>query len=323
MKILLIRFSSIGDIVLTSPIVRCLKKQTGAELHYLTKAAFAAIVRPNPYISKIHTIQKRVGEVLPDLRREKYDYLIDLHHNLRSLLIKINLPFVKSYAFKKLNVEKWLLVNLKINRLPQVHLVDRYLTSVAPLGVVNDGAGLDFFGIKQPRNIEEGRPFIALVVGAGRNTKALTKEKIITICQSINYNIILLGGKQEQEKGIYIKRATKNHVTNLVGQLSLLESAWIIKKATLVITGDTGLMHIAAAFRKPIISIWGNTIPAFGMYPYYPRDMDLNTTLEVENLPCRPCSKIGFDQCPKGHFKCIQALKVNNLLLAMQKNTDA
>lgn len=328
-KILIIRFSSIGDIVLTSPVIRCLKEQKKAEIHYLTKAPFAPILTTNPHISKVYTIQKMVSEVLPALRQEKYDYIIDLHHNLRTFLIKWSLPFVKSYAFKKLNFEKWLLTNFKINRLPQQHIVDRYLETVKPLGVKNDGNGLDFFlneDLLKFQNLVNLNtsliPYIAIPIGAGKNTKALTIEKIINICQGINYPVVLLGGKQEIKKGEAIEtiiKATEGQekLTNLVGKCSLLESAAIVKNAKLVLTGDTGLMHIAAAFQKPIISIWGNTVPEFGMYPYYPKGMNLNTIIEVQNLSCRPCSKIGYDDCPKGHFKCIDKLEIGQIVGAI------
>jgi len=332
MKVLIIRFSSIGDIVLTSPVIRCLKLQTGAEIHFLTKTSFKSILTTNPHISKVYTIQKRVGEVLPNLRQENYDSIIDLHHNLRTFLIKRRLFFVKSYSFKKLNFEKWLLVNFKINRLPKQHIVDRYLETVKPLDVKNDGQGLDFFlnekAIKKQFPLLEGargrkKQYIALPIGAGRKTKALTIPKIVNICQGINYPIVLLGGKQEVQKAAYIETiinatAGKENLINLVGKCSLLESAAIVKNAKVVLTGDTGLMHIAAAFRKPIISIWGNTVPEFGMYPYYPKGMDLNTIMEVKNLSCRPCSKIGYEDCPQGHFKCIELLSVMKIITQLK-----
>jgi len=356
-KVLIIRFSSIGDIVLTSPVIRCLKLQIGVEIHYLTKKPFKSILEVNPHISKVYTIEKKISEVSRALRKERYDFIIDLHHNLRSFLVKWSMPFVKSYSFKKLNFEKWLMVNLKINRLPNKHIVDRYLDSVKPLGVENDDKGLDFFlnekaTIKQfpPLEVYRGREasFIALPIGAGRNTKALTIEKIVNICQSSDYPIVLLGGKAEIEKGKEIEKLLQefpppdplqrrrvsyekesvenniefedlienyysNRIINLVGKCSLLESAAIVKNAAVVLTGDTGLMHIAAAFHKPIVSIWGNTVPEFGMYPYYPKGIDLNRTMEVPKLPCRPCSKIGFADCPKGHFKCIEELNISKI----------
>ena len=248
----------------------------------MAKQPFAQILESNPYISKVYTIQKRVGEVLPELRKEKYDYIIDLHHNLRSFLVKWNLPFVKTISFKKLNFEKWLLVNFKINRLSKKHIVDRYLDTVKRLGVVNDGQGLDFFlEDPLPSNLPRA-PFVVIPIGTGKNTKSLTVEKIITICKSINYTIILLGGEIEIEKGKLIEKALKKEIHNFVGKCSLSISAAIIKEARVVLTGDTGLMHIAAAFHKPIISIWGNTVPEFGMVPYYPKGMNLNKTFEVK-----------------------------------------
>jgi ADP-heptose:LPS heptosyltransferase len=146
MKILVIRFSSIGDIVLTSPVVRCIKKQLPhAEVHFLIKPQFKAVVEHNPYIDKIHYLGDSIAETIAQLRAENFDYLIDLHNNLRSLRIKLALSGVKSFSFDKLNFQKWLLVNMHLNRMPEVHIVDRYLHTVQSLGVKNDGAGLDYF----------------------------------------------------------------------------------------------------------------------------------------------------------------------------------
>lgn len=318
-KILIIRFSSIGDIVLTTPVIRCLKLQLGAEIHYLTKKSFHPVLAANPYLDNIITIQKDVSEVLPILKSEKYDVIIDLHRNLRSLQVKLNLG-VKSYTFAKLNFEKWLMVNFKINILPKIHIVDRYLDTVKSLGVINDGKGLDYFIMKNEELIINSpafnqllfphppilpSSFIAFVIGAAHATKRLPTEKIIAICNKITIPIILLGGPEDAERGEIISKAAQSQVVNACGKLKLNQSASVVKQAWKVITHDTGMMHIAAAFHKNIISVWGNTIPAFGMYPYYPEGVDHNTTLEVKKLPCRPCSKIGYDKCPKGHFKCM------------------
>ncbi len=320
MKILIIRFSSIGDIVLTTPVVRCLQQQLDAEIHYLTKQSFHPVLVANPYINRIITIQKKVNEVLPFLNSEKYDIIIDLHRNLRSLQVKLKLG-VKSYSFDKLNFEKWLMVNFKINRLPKVHIVDRYLAAVKKLGIVNDGKGLDYFIMKDDELIinsaeftarvstlpsfNASTRFIAFVIGAAHATKRLPIEKIIMICNKIQHPIILLGGPEDAERGAIIAKVAGNHVINACGKLKLNQSASVVQQAWKVITHDTGLMHIAAAFNKDIISVWGNTIPEFGMYPYYPAGKDHNITFEVNNLPCRPCSKIGYEKCPQGHFKCM------------------
>jgi len=319
-KFLIIRFSSIGDIVLTSPVVRCLKQQVkDAEVHFLTKQNFAAVIEHNTFIDKKIYLEDEKGTAFKNpldsliqvLRAEKYDYIIDLHNNLRTIKLKSKLD-VKSFSFNKLNIEKWLLVNLKINRLPDIHIVDRYMETVKTFGVVNDGKGLDYFISVEDGNAIQKLPsgfqenFIAFVIGAKHNTKKLPVEKIISICNKLNRPIVLLGGKEDVDAGEKIAAAIQSHqVFNACGKYSLNESAAIIKQASKVISHDTGLMHIAAAFKKEIISVWGNTIPEFGMYPYYGDFEIQNSKFEILNLPCRPCSKIGFDKCPKGHFKCM------------------
>ncbi len=330
MKILIIRFSSIGDIVLTTPIVRCLKQQLNAEIHYLTKQSFATLLEFNPHIDQIFTIQKKVAEVLPELKNQEYDYIIDLHKNIRSWQVKKALT-AQSFSFNKINFEKWLMVNFKINRLPNKHIVDRYFETVHELGVENDGGGLEYFLPTQPPNPLEGmgelsqgekgkvgqpegnevvgfRSYIAFAIGAAHATKRLPKEKIISICQKTENTIVLLGGKDVAEEGEVIATEAGKHVLNLCGKVNLHESAFIIKEAEKVITHDTGMMHIAAAFQKEIISIWGNTIPGFGMYPYYKSGIERNHTIEIKKLSCRPCSKIGYKKCPKGHFKCMMLI---------------
>lgn len=310
-KFLIIRFSSIGDIVLTTPVIRCLKKQVpGAEVHYLTKTAFAAILAPNPYIDKLHLLSDNFSETLKSLKNEKFDYIIDLHHNLRTLKVKTTLR-VKSYSFDKLNLEKWLLTNFKINRMPGLHIVDRYLATLKHFGVENDGKGLDYFIAEKDRVEPEMLPeshrsgFIALVLGATYATKQLPLEKLNELCRIIPHPMVLLGGPAEKQSGMELA-GYHPQALNECGKLSLGQSADIIRQAKLVITHDTGLMHIAAAFQRPIISIWGNTIPAFGMNPYFSAEnRNLSVEFEVKNLTCRPCSKIGFQKCPKKHFKCM------------------
>lgn len=321
MKILLLRFSSIGDIVLTTPVARCLKKQLGAEVHFLTKKAFGPLLTPNPYLDRVFTFEKEIDEVLPLLKAEQYDLVVDLHHNLRSLRLKLALGR-PARSFDKLNLEKWLLVNLKINRLPDIHIVQRYLSTVAHLGVRYDGEGLDYFIPPEAEVVvsdfsallSEGN-YVAFVLGATHATKRLPLDKMIEICRNLDQPVVLLGGKPEQATGAQI---TGSNVVNLCGRLSLHQSASLVRQAGKVLTHDTGLMHIAAAFRKKIVSVWGNTVPSFGMYPFYPTGIHLNTSIEVEGLSCRPCSKIGFDTCPKGHFRCMNDISVPAIIAALK-----
>ena len=330
MKILVIRFSSIGDIVLTSPVIRCLKKQIpGLELHFLTKVSFEKMLQNNPYLNKVYAIKKDVNEVLPALKNEQYDYIIDLHHNLRSLQVKSALR-KKSFSFNKININKWLVVNLKINTLPALHIVDRYFETTKSLNISNDEEGLDYFiadndevDIKTlPVSHQSG--YIGIVIGAKHFTKRLPDEKTEEICRLLNYPVVLLGGKEDAERGSKISSANTNNIYNACGKYSLSQSASLIKQSKIIITNDTGLMHIAAAYKKNIISVWGNTIPEFGMTPYLPlgeygSQSGKRLIFEVKGLSCRPCSKIGYDKCPKGHFKCMNDININDIVNSVQR----
>ena len=316
-KILVIRFSSIGDIVMTTPIVRCLKKQLGAEVHFLTKKEYLPLLEANPYLDKTFSIKKKVSEVLPSLKNEKYSCIIDLHKNIRSWQVRLALR-KKVYAFNKLNFEKWLLVHFKINWLPNVHIVDRYLNTVKPLGVKNDGEGLDYFLPDHHLRAAVCRPpFVVFAIGGAHQTKRLPIGKMVAVCKKLSQPVLLIGGNSEMGAGDIITNASGSHVLNLCGKIDLHGSAALIRDAEKVITHDTGMMHIAAAFQKIIIVIWGNTVPTFGMSPYFGKNKTgIQQSFEVENLSCRPCSKIGFGECPKGHFKCMMEQDVEAILNA-------
>ena len=315
LKVLIIRFSSIGDIVLTTPVIRCIKKQVSeVELHYLTKKTFESVLAGNPYIDKIHFLKDSLSDTIADLKLEDFDHIIDLHHNLRTLIIKRRVGRPSS-SFNKLNWQKWLLTNVGISRLPKKHLVDRYLETAEFLGVKNDGAGLDYFlvgnydlALLLPPSHQF---YIALVIGAQHATKRLPVARLIELCRLLKHPVVLLGGPDDVERGEIIK-AAGDQVFNGCGKFKLDQSAFLVKMAKSVITHDTGLMHIAAAFKKTIHSVWGNTVPEFGMYPYMARESYM---YEVQGLPCRPCSKIGYEKCPRGHFKCMNNIDLKAISL--------
>jgi len=309
-KILIIRFSSIGDIVLTTPVIRCLKKQLNAEVHYLTKSSFKGILNNNPYVDKVHTIEKEISsELIAELKNENFDFIADLHHNLRTLRLKKALN-ISSKSFPKYNIQKWLLVNLKIDRMPQMHIVDRYMETVSSLGVVNDAKGLDYF-IPETSKVDLSRlpeiqsnGYVGIVIGGQHATKMMPILKLIELCDSLSEPIVLLGGPEDKLRGEEIVNAVGVKVFNGCGQFKLDESASLVQQANWIITHDTGLMHIAAAFKKRIVSVWGNTVPELGMYPYLPDPS--SKIVQIKGLSCRPCSKIGYSKCPKSHFKCME-----------------
>ncbi len=312
MKVLIVRFSSIGDIVLTTPILRALKEQIpGCEIHYVTREVFKALVQHNPHLTRVHTFHKSINEVLSTLREQQFDWIIDLHNNLRSHLLSLRLG-AQVTRFKKLNIQKWFLVNFQWNTMPDLHVVDRYFGAVAPLGIVNDQGPVEIFIQEEdsinPKMLFELLPktYFTIAVGAQFATKRMPEKLLFEIIQRVDKPVILLGGKEDQKTAQSLVDMLKDQVAiNACGEFSILGSASLIQQSAGLLTGDTGLMHIASCFGVPIVSVWGNTVPELGMYPYLPNNKQLYSIHQVQNLSCRPCSKIGFQQCPKKHFDCM------------------
>lgn len=329
-KFLVIRFSSIGDIVLTTPVVRCLKKQvSGAVVHYLIKPQFKTVMEPNPYIDKFHVLRDDWDAMIDELKEEGFDYVIDLHHNLRTLRVKkaLNVP---AYSFNKLNIEKFVFVKLKWNVMPKRHIIDRYMETVAPFGVRNDGEGMDYF-IPESASVpltdipySHHAGFISIVIGASFYTKKLPVYKLQELCQKINYPLVLLGGKEDAKEGAAIASVDPIKVYNACGKFSLHESADLVRRSKLVIAHDTGLMHIAAALKKQVIAVWGSTTPSFGMVPYYGKNFLARhpapyDDVQVLKLWCRPCTKIGRHKCPQGHFKCMKKIDLDAVVEKVER----
>jgi heptosyltransferase-2 len=313
MKILVIRFSSIGDIVLCSGAIRCIKKTyPDAEIHWATKAKFHSIMEVSPYIDKIFSMENSVNEIIEKTSQHKYDFVIDLHKNIRSRRLTISTKS-KVINFDKKNLAKYLKVRFKSKRIVIPHLADRYFDALKTINVQDDGQGLDFFinelYISGDMLHFATHPYVVLAIGGSKFTKKLPYQKLFEVCEGIDYKIIVLGDNNDNLVGEKLNNAFPTKVINLCGQTNLHQSAWYVKHAKCVVTHDTGIMHIAAAFKKKIASIWGSSTPDFGMYPYYgyanQNIESLSKQFIVENLGCQPCSKIGYDSCPKKHFNCM------------------
>ena len=175
---------------------------------------------------------------------------------------------------------------------------------------------ISYFPEKFQSPILPAEKYIVVVAGALQNTKQLPIPKLIEICKKVKMRMIILGGKDEIARGQQLETEVGNNVINLCGKTNFFESAFYIKHSVLVLTHDTGMMHLASAFDKIIFSIWGNTVPAFGMSPYSPNPD--NRIFEVENLSCRPCSRIGHKNCPKNHFDCME--KQDTAIIASEIN---
>jgi ADP-heptose:LPS heptosyltransferase len=315
MKILVIRFSSMGDIIYTTPVVRCLKKQLpGNEVHFLTKPAFKYIYDNNPYCDKLLLLKDTLKETIQELKAEGYDYIIDLHNNLRTTIIKLKLG-IRSSTYKKQRLRKWLSLKLHLKLVPPIHLVDRYLKTVAFLGVKNDDQKIDYY-VKANHQLNKLLPpshqnhYVAFVIGATHFTKRMPNHKIVSICDQLKYPVVLLGGNDVKANGDEIASQSKN-VYNVCGITSLDESVFLVSKAAAVIGFDSGLTHIAEAFDVPIASVWGGTVPELlGVQPYKVKEV----LVAGIDLPCRPCSKFGLEKCPLGHFKCMNELPEGGII---------
>lgn len=310
LKILIIRFSSIGDIVLTTPVVRCLKQQVpGVELHYIVKKKFGSVLEHNPYIDHLHLFDGNLRELLKQFKEERFDYVIDLHKTIRSYLVRMSLRR-KTLTFRKLSVQKWLMNRFHIDLLPKgIHIVERNLEAVKPLGVINDGKPVDYFTGPEdeapPGILPEShrRGFIAFVIGGQHFTKRLPLEKLVAVCRQASRPFLLLGGPEDASTAEEIKKQCGDLVCSACGKLSLNQSVSLLRQSTVVIAHDTGLMHISGAFNKPVISVWGSTSDKhFGVWPYLNSD---SVIAEVNGLPCRPCGNFGLPACPEKHFKCM------------------
>lgn len=329
MKFLIIRFSSIGDIVFTTPVMRCMKQQLpDAEIHFLTKKNFKAVTEHNPYIDKFFYYDNNLKELKQQLKAEQYDYIIDLHKNIRSHLIRLSLD-VPTLSYHKETFERFLLTKLGINIMPKRHIVQRSLDTVYPFGVRDDGKGMDYFIGQKDVVPYESLPlvhqfgFIAMVIGGSYFTKKLPVEKLQQLCALINHPITLVGGKEDMNEAEQIAATDPIKIYNACGKFNLNQSADLIRKSKLVISHDTGLLYIACAFNKPVIAIWGGTSPRLDLGPYYGRvveERSQSKTLYKNfalNLPCQPCSNFGTKKCPLGHFKCMRLQDVEAIKTAV------
>ena len=219
-----------------------------------------------------------------------------------------------------MSILKWLYAKLKFNFLPNTHVCDRYIDTLQHFKVSNDGKGLDYFFPKDysfkaanlPTSHQAG--FIAFVIGASYFNKKMPVQKWIELAKQINKPIVLIGGKDDAASANEIAAAVPHFIYNATGKYDLKESASIIQMAQVVVSHDTGFLHVAAAFKKPTITIWGATSPELQFEAYYPA---VSTTPHynsiVPSLTCQPCSKQGESKCPQGHFACMRLQNINTI----------
>jgi len=299
-KILVIRLSAMGDIVLTTPVIRALNQQLKAKIDFLTKPQYVSLLESNTYINRIFSLNDKVDF----LQKNKYDYVVDLQNNLRSWQIRSKIQ-TKSFVFNKKTLRRYLLIYFGIDLLKN-HVVDRYFATVASLNVVNDNQGLDFnvsSSVKPEFNTSQS--YIAWCIGGTHNPKKLSAKQITQVVSKLKIPVVLLGGNNDLDiaKEI-INNGECKSVYNFCGKLSVQESSYLIKESKMLLTNDTGMMHIASALKMPIISFWGCTKPSLGFTPYM---TDPSSIKIISKRSAKPCSKHG-KHCKYGKNGCIKEI---------------
>ena len=281
-RILVIRFSSIGDIVLTAPAVASLRQAIHGpcEIHYLTKANMAPVVEGfGALVDHVHTIEESTAEVQEALKDLNFDYVVDLHNNVRSRSIKRTLGLI-SFTVDKQNWAKWLLVR-GWRRTPVTSIVERYVEAFAgAFGAVVPEAWPALFE-RASTPAELPATYAVLAIGATHSGKQMTPSLMQTIVNGSDVPVVLIGGSGDVERA-----------KALVGETTLAESAAVLRSARHVYAGDTGMMHLAAAVGTPVTSFWGCTRPSLGMAPWNPARGSAIIVPDAQ-LGSRPCSKLG------------------------------
>jgi heptosyltransferase-2 len=332
-KILVIRLSSIGDIILTTPLLRNLRRRfPKAQIDFVTKATFSDLLRHHPAVDHLHEVVpergaaglRKLGE---SLRQEQYDVVLDVHKNFRSFQLTRAAQAPVVLRHKKFLLRRWLFVQLKWNLLRDVPPIrQRYVAAAAPLGVIDDGLPAEIFSTDEDERRAEralraggwdGRsPIIALAPGAGFHTKRWPVENFAEAAVEISKRgdfVVILGGPEDRSLAEEIQRRLERGSASFAGETSLLMSAAILKKCRGLIANDSGLMHMAEAVRIPLVAIFGSTTHELGFFP----QAKTSRVIENANLRCRPCSHLGKHRCPKGHFLCMQGISPAQVVAAL------
>lgn len=338
-KILIIRLSSFGDIVLSSPLVRILRAlYPDALIDYLVKAEFAELLKFNPNLSAVYELTSSDWSELRSLkkkiRRERYDIILDLHNSLRSRYLRMFSRAGRTGVINKRVLVRFFLVNLKRNYYKKVVPVPiRYLETAACLGAADDGKGLEIFlpedsltmvrSLMSRYNLEQYENVFGLAPAAKHLTKRWPQEKFVELGVLLgkmkSTKLLLFGGREDSDYCGDIAQMINAELKasaaeSLAGKISLLESAAALDFCSLVVTNDTGIMHLASARKRKTVAIFGSTVREFGFFPFGTE----SSVIENKGLYCRPCSHIGLGRCPEGHFKCMQDIEASAVLAAVE-----
>lgn len=323
-KILVVRLSSLGDILLTTPLLRALKNcNPNLQIDFLLRQEYKDLLKLNSNLHELFLFTRNDFEnlnLINKLKEKRYDLVIDLQNNLRSRSIISKLKGEK-VKFDKKSFQKILLVKTKINLLKDAPPIPVRYASVIE-GLQLDSSGLDLFTDKVPSAaIKSKQHLVGICPGARHFTKRWPVEYYIQLGRFLiqnNFNVVLFGGKIDSEicKKISIEIP---EALNLQNNDDILQTAADMKFCSVVVCNDSGLMHTASAVGVKVLTIFGSSVKEFGFVPYNCKSL----LLENNSLSCRPCSHIGRESCPEKHFSCMKELKpdfVFNELIKFIKN---
>ena len=323
MKVLLIRLSSIGDILLSAPLTEALA-DAGCEVHYVVKSSFVMVLSGFRGITKIHEVGEDLHALRQELKAVQPDWICDLQNNLKSRQITwgFSCPVKR---LQKQNIRKHILVKTSFKNIYINHIIERYLDTL-PDGI-NRGKKLlnwaiPIQAIKESESFQDrmmDAKWIAITMGSRQKTKLMPETLLAGVIEGMpGFRFLLLGGKEDASAANRLVNQFGVQVLNVCGKLSWPASVALMNRVSCVLCNDTGLMHAAAALGKPLVAVWGSTTPALGMAPVYPFISDSGRASHLFlNLKCQPCSRIGFSQCPEGHFRCMLEMSPDRIISAL------
>lgn len=320
-KILVIRLSSLGDVILTTHLLRELrKKYPDSQIDFCTKEEYSEVLEFNPNLNNVISAENEIAfSKLKILRKkikdEKYDLIVDAHNKLNTFFLRFLLPG-KKQVFRKHSLKKFMLVKLKINLMKKLHpissrymeILKGYVNGTQPVPEIYTDdiikAEIDQLAAK----INPQKKEIVFIVPSSKHfTKTYPPELYAELINSMEKDkyCIILAGKGADDRNIKeILLKSESEIVNLCDKLSVLQLYELMRKSKIVVCGDTGPMHVAEAAGVPIVMLAGSSVKEFGFYPQTKNAI----VLENNNIRCRPCSHIGRSSCPKGHFKCMREI---------------
>ena len=300
---------------MTTPVLKVLF-DAGHDVHYAMKKAYLPVLEHCPYLTNIWLLEDSFKAFGDNLKMQDFDIVVDLHNNLRSKRLK-NALGKKSYTLKKDRIKSWIMTHTGFWRKPKKHIVDRFLDTVKDIAHSENRLKVSFFHDNKPLSnskVELPEKYHVIAVGAAYYTKQLPNKLIADVLDHTEYPVVLIGGPEDVLNGEAIKELSHKEPINLCGKLSIGESAKIIDGALSVVSGDTGMMHLADALDKKLVAVFGSTHPILGYYPYNKQLTSDSIIIQNEALHCRPCTKQGRSSCPKGHFKCMNDLDFRSIV---------